>query len=141
MNIRNRLEILPNWTIAIPGNEATSSMSSLILSQFMKGKAVLLPVADALKCVPGSRVVRGLTPMGQVSSGFWFELPSGPPPNSNCEGIPDWYGMLRACVPTTPVKDLKECASKSDILCYSGNGGYKDPGFSLFPTGQALIGS
>jgi hypothetical protein len=96
--IRNKLEIQPGNVINVPGCEPTTSLTSDTLSRNLKCNASIIPVEDVLRLIPGSRIVRVLSPFGQTGTGMFLELPSGPPQNGNecpAECIPDWYAVLR----------------------------------------------
>lgn len=95
--VKNRLEIKLGNILQVPGCEPTTSISSLALSKNLDCNASIIPLADALALIPGSRVVGSLAPRGHAGTGMFFELPSGPPPDGNscvCS-VEDWYKILR----------------------------------------------
>lgn len=97
--IRNKLEIQPGNVIKVPGCEPTSSLTSDTLSRNLKCNASVIPVEDVLELIPGSRIVRVLSPFGQSGTGMFVELPAGPPgTGNNCPAdcLTDWYAILRA---------------------------------------------
>jgi len=78
--IKNKLEIRPGNVIQVPGCEPVSSLTGLALSRNMSCNASIIPVADVLRLIPGSRIVGKFTPAGQNGTGWFLELPDGPPP-------------------------------------------------------------
>lgn len=96
--IKNKLQVLPNMTIIVPGCEPVSSLTGLALSRNMKCNASVIPVKDALALIPGSRIVQVMRPTGTVDSGWFFELPEGPGRKPfDCPGhcVQDYYQILR----------------------------------------------
>jgi len=95
--VKNKLEIKNGNVIQIPGCEPISSLSSLALSRNIHCNAAVIPLADALALIPGSRVVRVMMPRGHIQTGLFFELPDGPPPDGfscTCK-LEDWYKILK----------------------------------------------
>lgn len=122
--VRNKLEVRPDNTIQVPGCEPTSSLTSTGLLRSLNCNASIIPLADALALIPGSRIVRTMMPRGQASTGIFFELPAGPPPNGfNCDcNVEDYYKILRdnARVPDQPEQEdqfAKECAGLNFTGC------------------------
>jgi hypothetical protein len=96
--IKNKLQVLPNMTIIVPGCEPISSLTGLALSRNMKCNASVIPAKDALALIPGSRLVQVMRPTGTVDSGWFFELPEGPGRKPfDCPGhcVVDYYQILR----------------------------------------------
>lgn len=96
--IKNKLEIQPGNVIKVPGCEPTSSLTSDTLSRNLKCNASVIPVEDVLELIPGSKVVRVLSPFGQSGTGMFIEFPSGPPSDGNlcpADCLTDWYAVLR----------------------------------------------
>jgi hypothetical protein len=101
IEIKNRLEVKPGrhgGIIQIPGFEPTTNMTDTTLSINLRGKASIMNVRKALKLIPGSKLIREMKPLGHLASGWFFELPNGPPPyGEKCprDCNPDWYQILR----------------------------------------------
>ena len=99
ISVRNKLEIRPSLIISIPGCEPTSSLTGSELLSNLDCNASVIPLADALRLIPGSRIVRVQTLAGHLGTGLFFELPSGPPPDGNdCEcprTTVDYYKILK----------------------------------------------
>jgi hypothetical protein len=96
--IRNKLEIMNGNVINVPGCEPVSSVTGTSLLRNNNCAASVIPVADVLRLIPGSRIVRVLTPAGQSGTGRFIELPNGPPPNANkCPKVclTDYYRILK----------------------------------------------
>jgi len=123
IDVRNRLEVKPGpygGAIQIPACEPTTSLTAISLSRNMSCKCGIISVKKALQLIPGSRLVRELKPIGHVASGWFFELPAGPPPlGMCCPGSseeknqlcwPDWYKILRDNCQEVEVPSLPECA-------------------------------
>lgn len=99
ITIQNKLEVKSGGVLLVPGCEPVSSLTAIALTRNWNCNASVIPVADALRLVPGSRLVKVMRPVGAVTTGYFFELPPhGPPPPGNaCPGqcYPDWYAVLR----------------------------------------------
>lgn len=97
IRIKNKLEVKPGNVISVPGCEPVSSLTGTGLLRQRDCNASIIPLEDALRLIPGSRVVRTLLPRGQASTGIFFELPDGPPPDVNdCDcTLEDYYKILR----------------------------------------------
>ena len=109
--VQNKLEVRPDGMVQIPGCEPISSLTSLRLSQEMYCPNSLIKVSDLLRCIPGAKLIRVFTPMGHLGSGFFVVLPSGPPPNENqCDCNPDWYKIMKECIPVPVPAGMPECA-------------------------------
>lgn len=108
ITIRNVLEVRPDNTILIPGNEPISSLTSNTLAANMINKGSVIGLAEALILMPGSRVehiYNGGGALGTIRR--VLVMPDGPPPSpGNCntakpgeDPIPicrkDWYQILR----------------------------------------------
>ena len=119
--IKNRLEVKSGSVVQIPGCEPVSSLTSLgLLKNFHCDNAVL-PVKVVLNLIPGSKLVKVMTPEGHISTGWFVELPSGPPRDGNkcpADCLPDWYAMLRAYNPSIP-KEEPDCSAFSINPCQS----------------------
>jgi hypothetical protein len=104
--VKNKLEVKPNWKVQIPGCEPVSSLTSVRLAQaFYCQNGGLIDVKVLLACIPGSKLVHVTTPIGHLGSGWFVELPSGPPPDENqCICGPDWYAMMKKCNQTEEVQ-------------------------------------
>ena len=118
--IKNKLEVKDGSPpmIQVPSMEPISSLSSLALSRYIGKGNSMLPVDVVLKLIPGSHLVKVFVPQGQISTGWFLELPAGPPRNGNkCPAncLEDWYAILRAYVSKTPQTTVPECASTYDI--------------------------
>lgn len=99
INIQNKLEVKPGGILQVPGCEPISSLTDMALARNMHCNSSIIPVEDALRLIPGSKIIKVMTPMGQLSTSFYFVLPNGPPPFGNdCPSscYPDWYAVLRA---------------------------------------------
>jgi len=97
ITVRNKLEIRPGLVISVPGCEPTSSLTGTTLLSNLDCGASVISLADALRVIPGSRVVGTMTPTGHLGTGLFFELPSGPPPDGfecDCDVV-DYYKILR----------------------------------------------
>lgn len=95
--VKNKLEVRASNVLSVPGCEPVSSLTGTALLRDLHCKAAIIPVEDALRLIPGSRLVRTMIPAGNTTTGLFFELPSGPPPNGNeCNncGV-DYYKILR----------------------------------------------
>lgn len=105
--IRNKIAVLPNNKILVPGCEPTSAFTSTTLAENRDCKAAVVDLADALDAVPGSTVIYMSNPRRK-----FFVLPNGPPPSpEKCSGrcdIEDWYQKLR---------DIGSPIDVSDGLC------------------------
>jgi hypothetical protein len=58
----------------------------------------VIPLEDALELIPGSKVVQVMRPSGTTTTGWFFVLPEGPPPDSNrCPRncFDDYYKILK----------------------------------------------
>lgn len=121
ITVQNKLEILAGNVILVPGCEPISSLTAIALARelAMHCHASVIPVADVLRLIPGSRIVQVMRPRGQPGSGtgLFIELPSGPSHDGNTcpeNCVPDWYAILRenASVPQSDdePKDLGACA-------------------------------
>jgi hypothetical protein len=96
--IKNKLEILNGNVITVPGCEPVSSVTGTSLLRNINCNASVIPVEDVLRLIPGSKIVKVMTPAGQNGTGRFIELPSGPPPNANkCPKIclTDYYRILK----------------------------------------------
>lgn len=94
--VKNKLEIRPGNIIQVPGLEPISSLTGIGLSKYMANQSSIISVTDALKLIPGSRIVGKFNPAGQNGTGLFFELPNGPPPDGGkCCMLNDWYKILR----------------------------------------------
>lgn len=114
--IRNKFEIMPGGVIQVPGCEPVSSLTGTALLKNLNCNASIIPVEDVLRLIPGSRIVRTLLPAGQVGTGKFLELPSGPPPNGNvcpCRNMIDFYKILK--------DNARVRGSKSDQLHVDGD--------------------
>ena len=97
ITVKNKLEIKMGGKILIPGKEPISSLTDMALAREISGRAVI-DVREALRLIPGSKIVRVTYPQGTMGSGLFLELPEGPPPAGNyCSDccFPDWYAILR----------------------------------------------
>lgn len=113
ITIRNKLEIQPGHVISVPGCEPTTSLTSDTLSRNLKCNASVIPVEDVLRLIPGSRIVRVLSPFGQSGTGMFLELPNGPPGDGNvcpADCLTDWYAILRANARVRNTETAKEPA-------------------------------
>lgn len=98
ISIKNKLEVLAGGFINVPGCEPTSSLTSDTLSKNMHCNASVIPLQDVLRLIPGSKLVRAVYPSGTSSTGWFVELPSGPPGNGNIcptDCLTDWYKILK----------------------------------------------
>lgn len=97
--VKNKLEIRNGYVISVPSCEPTSAVTSTGLLRNLDCNASIISVQDALRLIPGSRLVRTFYPSGQNTTGWMFELPSGPPPNGNDCECPrtsvDYYRILK----------------------------------------------
>lgn len=111
--IQNKLEVRPDSFVQIPGCEPISSLTSLRLAQQISCPHSLISVNDLLRCIPGAKLIRG-----HLGSGYFVVLPSGPPPNENqCNCNPDWYAIMKACVPAPAGPTMPECAGLNFNPC------------------------
>lgn len=113
ITIKNKLEIKAGQKVQIPGCEPISSLTSLELAREISCPCgSLIDVKDVLRLVPGSKVVRVFDLAGVIGTGYFIELPNGPPPDGNdCPNgcFPDWYKIMKgACAP--PVPESPDCA-------------------------------
>lgn len=97
IEIKNKLQIAQDNTVQVPGCEPTTSLTSTGLLRNLSCNGSRISVEDVLRLIPGSRVVRGASPLGNYGTGSFIELPSGPPPNSGCPSScgTDWYAILK----------------------------------------------
>jgi len=98
IEIKNKLEVKPNGYVQIPGCEPISSLSSLELAKNISCECSQILAEDVLRLIPGSKIVRIPNPQGNIASGYFIELPNGPPPFGNkcpAECLPDWYKILK----------------------------------------------
>ena len=99
ISVRNKLEILNGNVINVPGCEPVSSLTATGLLRNIDCNASIIPLGDALRVIPGSRIVRVFHPAGQNGTGWFFELPEGPPPHGNdCKcprTLEDYYRILK----------------------------------------------
>ena len=98
ITVRNRLEIRPGNIIQIPGCEPASSLSGTDLSANMSCNSSVISLSDAIELIPGSRIVKIMKPIGQISTGYFLELPSNtsPPDGFQCNcTVEDYYQILR----------------------------------------------
>ncbi len=102
ITIRNMLEIRADNTIAVPGCEPISSLTSNSLAENMDCRGPVIDLATALEVIPGSTVVmmdNGGGALGTIRR--FFVLPDGPPPSpANCEEgaaicRTDWYAIMK----------------------------------------------
>jgi hypothetical protein len=100
ITVRNKLEVHPGNNITIPGCEPVSSLTSTGLLKELQCSSSVIPVKDVLRAIPGSKLVKLTSPTGQPGTGWWLELPSGPPPDGqSCDCVPDWYSILKSIIP------------------------------------------
>lgn len=117
--IKNKLQVIGN-KVRVPGFEPLSEQTTNSLSIALQGASTYIDLDEALRLVPGSKVIityNGGPTAGSFGHDTWFELPSGPPPNgnscpSNC--IRDYYKILQdaARLSLTPLEDptiTQEC--------------------------------
>lgn len=127
ITVKNKLEIKPGNIIQIPGCEPTSDLTSVSLSRNLRCycKSAIIDAKKAQCLIPGSKIVRVMMPLGHLSTGFFLELPEGPPQNSKCpvDCIPDWYAILRAHAtieepekPECEGFDYSGCVKDYDVL-------------------------
>ncbi len=115
ITIALQLEILPNFKIAIPGCEPTSSLSSRTLSSYMAINGCsngIVDVQKALDAIPGSTIKTG---SNFNRGGFrqrWFVFP---PVDTDCPCDPygDWYNILKTLVDTE--EPVEESFDKCDV--------------------------
>jgi len=123
ISIKNKLEVKPDGSISIPGCEPISSLSDPILSRQMScPNGSLINYKEVLKLIPGSKLVRVTSPLGSVSSGYFIELPSGPPPDGNkcpADCLPDWYKILKGKGQPKPEVEEIQCAGFNFSGCQS----------------------
>lgn len=118
ITIRNKLEVLPGGVLRIPGCEPLSAFTTPSMRSFAvlntSPEAVekfapetifdngceggFISLETALEVIPGSTVEIVLRPTGSQSTGQFFVLPDGPPPQGNecpCVFTDDWYRILK----------------------------------------------
>lgn len=105
--IKNKLRVNEAGMLIVPGGEPTTSITAISLAKVATPRSVI-PVAEALALIPGSRLVRAYSPFG-----LFFELPAGPPPDGQvCPAgcSEDWYKLLRENAIEEPMQSDEECA-------------------------------
>jgi hypothetical protein len=130
ITIKNKLEVKPTHFVAIPGCEPVSSLSSLKLAnaQLFYCKHSLITVKDLLRCIPGARLLRVMMPLGHLGSGWFIELPSGPPPDGCClDPNSDWYSIMKTCAQDEPPKPNPECSGFNYNSCIQDIDPFKAP--------------
>lgn len=123
ITVQNKLEILPGHVIRVPGCEPVTSLTSTALSRNLDCNASIIPVEDALRLIPGSRIVRVLSPFGQTGTGMFLELPNGPPHTGNLcpsDCITDWYAILKENATTGEAEDEAGATPACSGFNYSG---------------------
>ena len=120
ITVKNKLEIKNGNVISVPGCEPISSLTGTSLLKNIECNASIIPLADALALIPGSRIIRTLIPAGQAGTGRFFELPAGPPPNGNdCDNCPpDYYAILRE---NAHIEEEEESLSLDNDVCAGFN--------------------
>ena len=118
--IKNKLAVIGNQVL-VPGHEPLSEQTTNNLTIALQGINSYLPIAIALKLIPGSRVVKDQLSFGTYGSYKYFELPNGPPPTGECPGkcMEDWYKILRDAARNVPssAPDNSECDSYDTSSC------------------------
>lgn len=142
IEIKNKLEVRPGGVVQIPGCEPISSTTSTELARNLTCKCSVIDYKKVLELIPGSKLVRVTYPQGQVSTGMFIELPSGPPPIGNeCPStcLEDWYKLLKdSCNPTDEPDEIT-CSGFNFTGCcnnYDPNNHPKDP--NLRPNSKPL---
>lgn len=120
ITIKNKLVVIGNQLL-VPGLEPLSTQTSNMLTIFMQGYNSYLPVEEALKLIPGSRVVKDQLSFGTFGSYKYFELPNGPSPDGSCPSkcIDDWYKILRDAAQNAPSTQQGpvECEAYDNNAC------------------------
>lgn len=118
--IKNKLAVIGNQVL-VPGHEPLSEQTTNNLTIALQGINSYLPIAIALKLIPGSRVIKDQLSFGTYGSYKYFELPDGPPPTGECPGkcMEDWYKILRDAARNVPssAPDNSECDSYDTSSC------------------------
>lgn len=123
ISIANKLEVIPGGVIQVPGCEPVSSLTGTALLRDMHCNASIIPVSDVLRLIPGSKLVWVMRPSGTTSTGWFVQLPEGPPTQGNdCPGhcIADYYAILKANARVLSQEESEEAAGPCAGFNYSG---------------------
>jgi hypothetical protein len=132
--IANKLNVIANNKIIVPGCEPASAISSTTLAAGLNCNQPLVSLSDALKAIPGSYVEFG------YNSGFgrrlkWFVFPPREV-ECPCSLSVDYYQILRDIAVEEDVVEEVDCNTIDLGFCQiSDDGdtyGYSTPGGTAF---------
>ena len=97
ITIQRGLEILPGNRLIVPGCEPTSTVTSMTLMAEQRRlglcKNAIVDLQDILNAIPGCKVVYGSNT--GIPQQKWLILPPYDPEICPCEGVSDWFGVIR----------------------------------------------